>query len=110
MGSTAPAVGLIQFTAMRKFNGVRQLAASTSGFRLLERDDAALPEDDQDNCQDQYHAGDLYEGSNPAKTITGTLFEFIHKFNRSTNDPLSIDQSRRISHVQNLCREVKKPD
>jgi hypothetical protein len=95
---------------MRKFNGVRQLATRTGGFRRLERDDAALPEDDQDNCQDQYHAGDLHEGANPAKTITGTLFEFIHKFNRSTNDPLSIDQSRRISHVQNLCREVKKPD
>jgi len=79
-------------------------------LRLLERDDAALPENDQDNREDQYHAGDLHEGANPAKTITCTLFEFVHKFNRSTNDPLSIDQSTWISHVQTLCRGLQKPD
>jgi hypothetical protein len=83
---------------MRKFSGVRPMAAKAGGIRLLERDDAALPENYQENGQDKYHAGDLNEGANPAKTITCTLFELVHKFNRSTNYWLSIDQSTRISH------------
>jgi hypothetical protein len=83
---------------MRKFNRIRQMATRTGAIRRLERDDAALPENYQDNCQDKYHPGDLHEGANPAKTITCTLFELIHKFNRSTNYRLSIDQSARISH------------
>jgi hypothetical protein len=83
---------------MSKANGIRQMATRSGAIRLLERDDAALPENYQDNCQDQYHAGNLHEGANPAKTITCTLFEFIHNFNRSKNYPPSIDQRTRISH------------